>query len=857
VVEANVAASARREGLDTLARRNTNDLILGLRALRERLVAEPDLIAAFTLWEADETRSLGEILVERGSLDAPTLDRLQAATVGHDPAATVEYTSPTSTGDASTADAPPASGMRYQVLGLHSSGGLGEVYTALDTELDRRVALKELRARFAHDVMSQSRFLQEAEITGRLEHPGIVPVYGLGRHDDGRPYYAMRFVEGETFRAAIDRFHRGNPREIAPEDRELVFRRLLRSVVEVCYAVGYAHSRGVVHRDIKPENIMLGKFGETLVVDWGIAKNLGATASEPSPGASDETLNLRDPVFMTRPGSAIGTPPYMSPEQAAGDNDRIGPASDVYGLGATLYYVLVGQPPFSGDSVLDVIERVRRGVFPSPRRLRRSVDSALESICLKAMALEPNDRYASTLEMADALEKWLADVRYRAEQQSAMEQVKDSQARFALERATSFFARKRVGEGMVWLARAMEHGAPAVERALRMSLAAWHNRDKLLERTLPQAGSIQALRFSPDGKRLATSNRDGVVVIWDVASGTHLGASLDHPGPVSSIAFSTDGSRIVTGCVDGVVRCWNGMSGEPIGSPVNLGAAILDATPVGSAIVTVARSGLAWLWDDGETSTDPLPAADPLTAAALAVSGSFLAAATEAGDLWLYQAEGRRWRVLPRPHPEGVVTLALHPRDGRLLTLCRDGVARLCDPRGEAPIVQFADYEATVWAGFSPSGETVATISASGDVQLWDTASGAPIGEPLHHRSRLGEVVFHPDGSVFATGCPDGSVRLWDAAGLPVGPPMDNAGAVEVLAFSPDGRRLAASGSDGRLRCWKTPSPLPGDVERIACWIRVATNLDIDASDAVRPLETLAGWELRRRLYELGGPPLK
>ncbi|APW59293.1 WD40 repeat domain-containing serine/threonine protein kinase [Paludisphaera borealis] len=839
-----------------MARRDPTDLILGLRALRERLIAEHDLITAFTLWEADEGRSLGEILVSQGSLDAPTLDRLQEPTGGgEDSSATVAYTGPSSAGEGRGADEPT---MRYRVLGLHSRGGLGEVFTALDMELDRRVALKELQPRFAHDEMSQLRFLQEAEITGRLEHPGVVPVYGLGRHADGRPYYAMRFVEGETFRAAIDRFHRGDPKDIRLEDRELVFRRLLRSVVDACYAVGYAHSRGVVHRDIKPENIMLGKFGETLVVDWGIAKNLTSTAAENVVGSADESLSLRDSPFMTRPGSAIGTPPYMSPEQAWGDNDRIGPASDVYSLGATLYCLLVGHAPFTGESVVEVLGRVRRGVFPSPRRVRRSIDAALETICLKALALRPEDRYESPLEMADELEKWLADVRYRAEQQSAMEQVKDSRARFALERASTFLGRNRVGEGMVWLTRAMEHGTPALERAVRMSLAAWHNRDRLLERTLPQTGSIHALRFSPDGKRLATASREGVVVLWDVASGTHLGAALDHPGPVAALAFSTDGRRIVTGCDDGTVRRWDGMTGEPVGLPLNFGATVVDLQSCGSGFVVVSRTASTLIRDDDEPATDPLPAEGRLIAGAIAPDGSFVAAVTEAGDVWLYEPGERAWRLQPRPHPRGAGSLTVHPRDGRLLVRCVDGVARLCDQRGVAPLLEFADFEETAWSGFSPSGDTIATISTSGDVQLWDSATGAAIGEPLPHRSRLGEVVFHPDGSVLATGCHDGSARLWDAAtGLPVGPSLEHAGPVDVLAFSPDGRRLAASCADGRLRFWKTPTPLPGDVERIACWVRVATNLDIDASDAVRPLETLAGWELRRRLYELGGPPLK
>ena len=243
---------------------------------------------------------------------------------------------------------------------------------------------------------------------------------------------------------------------------------------------------------------------------------------------------------------------------------RIGPASDVYGLGATLYCLLVGQAPFAGDSAVEVLGRVRRGVFPSPRRLRRSIDAALEAICLKAMALRPEDRHATTLELADELEKWLADVRYRAEQRSAMELVKDSRARLALERASSFFGRQKVGEGMVWLSRAMEHGAPALERAVRSSLAAWHGRARMLERTLPQPGEVRALWFSPDGKRLAAADREGVVVLWDVASGTHLGDPLDHPGRVSALAFSADGKTVLTGGEDASLRLFDAAGGRQI-----------------------------------------------------------------------------------------------------------------------------------------------------------------------------------------------------------------------------------------------------------------------------------------------------
>ncbi len=193
-------------------------------------------------------------------------------------------------GNPPTGERPVSDGVRYRVLRSHARGGLGEVFVALDTEVGREVALKEIQDEFADDPASQGRFLREAEVNGRLEHPSIVPVYGLGRHADGRPYYAMRFIRGESLDAAARRFHeaasggrqppgddpnRGADAPRSPVERNLEFRQLLTRFIAVCNAVAYAHSRGGLHRDIKPANVMLGKFGETLLVDWGLAKVMG------------------------------------------------------------------------------------------------------------------------------------------------------------------------------------------------------------------------------------------------------------------------------------------------------------------------------------------------------------------------------------------------------------------------------------------------------------------------------------------------------------------------------------------------------------------------------------------------------
>jgi tRNA A-37 threonylcarbamoyl transferase component Bud32 len=285
--------------------------------------------------------------------------------------------------------AGPAAGPagRYEVIRLHATGGLGEVHVAEDTELGRRVALKRLRPGRADDMASRQRFLREAAITARLEHPGVVPVHGLVRDPAGRPHYAMRLIAGESLQDAIRALHAsGRP------DR-LALRGLLTRFVTVCQTIAYAHSKGVVHRDLKPANVMLGAYGETLVVDWGLAKVLGSSG----PGETDEggPDSTELPASDTRTGAVVGTPGYMSPEQAAGRTAEIGPASDLYALGATLHAILTGRVP----------RAIRED---APRRANHALPRPLRAVCLKAMAEGPADRYATAAELGAEVERWLA-----------------------------------------------------------------------------------------------------------------------------------------------------------------------------------------------------------------------------------------------------------------------------------------------------------------------------------------------------------------------------------------------------------------------------------------------------------------
>ena len=302
----------------------------------------------------------------------------------------------------------PVDDGRFRVVRPHARGGLGAVFVAVDRELRREVALKRMRRRHARDPQSRSRFLREAEITGGLEHPGIVPVYGLGASDDGRPYYAMRFIEGDSLREAIDRFHADEALKQNPGQRSLELRKLLRRFVDVCNAIDYAHSRGVLHRDIKPGNIIVGRHGETLVVDWGLAKPIDSGGDGTAAGARP-IRPLMTGDDRTLPGSVLGTPSYMSPEQASGEVDGLGPRSDVYSLGATLYVLLAGRPPFDRGEIEGVLAAVQRGDFRPPRRGDPAIDRSLEAVCLKAMALRPESRYESARALGDDIERWMAD----------------------------------------------------------------------------------------------------------------------------------------------------------------------------------------------------------------------------------------------------------------------------------------------------------------------------------------------------------------------------------------------------------------------------------------------------------------
>jgi serine/threonine protein kinase/tetratricopeptide (TPR) repeat protein len=290
---------------------------------------------------------------------------------------------------------------RYVVRGFHARGGVGEIYKAEDAEIGRTVALKCLRP---NKTEHKDRFRVEAQVTGQLEHPGIVPVHDLGVDEQGRPFYIMSFVHGRTLSDAIAEHHADNPH--AGESREVREARLLEIFVKICEAVAYAHHRGVLHRDLKPANVMLGPFGEVLVLDWGMAKVQG----------QPESARWGQPVHLTGSGGStetesgayLGSPAYMSPEVAEGRANDADEQTDVYLLGATLYHLLTGKPPRQGRDHQEMIELAKSVPPLPPRRLGADVPKALEAICLKAMAHRKESRYGHVRDLIQDMERYLA-----------------------------------------------------------------------------------------------------------------------------------------------------------------------------------------------------------------------------------------------------------------------------------------------------------------------------------------------------------------------------------------------------------------------------------------------------------------
>jgi WD40 repeat protein len=667
-----------------------------------------------------------------------------------------------------------------------------------------------------------------------LEHPGVVPVYGLGQDADGRPCYAMRFIQGESMKEAIERFHAAERPGRDPGERRLALRQLLTSFVTVCKTMAYAHSRGVLHRDLKPANIMLGKYGETLVVDWGLARSFERDENARSLGEASLTPSLAGAAGETQVGQMVGTPAFVSPEQAAGLWDVVGPASDIFSLGATLYNLLTNQSPYDGSGVLEIIAQACAGEVIPPRRRKKDVPPALEAICLKAMAHKRTDRYATALELAADVEDWLADEPVTAHRESVAERLGriGRRHRAAVVAGVAglcavVFLAAALGLARLWKQeRTQRQTADAAkaeaeqakgEAQQQRELAAQAKKAEEVQRQLAEeratylrvANGVALLdQGDPFGallwfaKALANENRGTeyeVMHRWRIGSVLaqcpRLSQIWRHEEAITYAEFSPDGRRVVTTSGDQTARVWDAASGLPVTPPLKHTAAVWHASfsPDGRRLITGSGEvdkpvGEALIWDvaGGSPVMPPIKHSLMVHRVAFSPNGRQFVTATGGDSNW--------WKILAKP-----------------------GKARVWDARTGLPVTPPLKHDAWIsHASFSPDGRRIVTSSGDGTARVWDAVSGLPITPPLKHDVLVTHATFSPDGRRVLTASWDQTARVWGAtSGLPLTSGLKHKGPVHHATFSPDGRRVLAASSYGdattygEAQAWDSSSGQP------------------------------------------------
>ena len=888
-----------------------SNLLFGALAVQLMQVTPTQLTQAASAWEADPSRDLADWLSDSGALGARTRDliadfvrqtidvyggdaraalglfggegRIHDILHGHTVIAELEGAGG-DRGDDSVAAVQESPG-RYAEGTEFGRGGMGRVLLVQDRHLGRDIALKELLpvggatgdADAGQPASNVTRFLQEARITGQLEHPSIVPVYELGHRPDGTLYYTMRLVRGKTLAQAIAE---------ADSFEERV--KLLPHFVDLCQAVAYAHSRGIIHRDLKPVNVMVGEFGETVVLDWGLAK--AKHTQDVHAAGLAQSLHLMQArgraAAKTAYGQALGTPAYMSPEQAEGRLDEVDERSDIYSLGAVLYELLTGRAPFRGSTLHSILSRVTTKAPLTISSLAAEAPPELVAICLRAMQKDKAERYESAKALADEVQRFQSGTLVHTYEYNLGELVRRFVRKHGAILATAVVAACVVAFGGVGLyqrtvaerdraiaarekevqARQIEQRAREEEHAARelaeresysssVLLAQKHAEDgfyDLARKALWDApihlrswewGYVLAacyrdlftfvghderlsdVAIGPDGTRLATASWDGTAKVWDLRRGRLAATLTGHEDGLTSVAFSPHATRVATASFDGTARVWDGATGAEIVVLAGHEGAVNGAvfSPDGARVLTASQDKTAKVWD---AATGALLATlagheNNIGSARFDKAGSYIVTAGWRGVTKTWDAVSYRELMTMGSPTQPCYEARFSPDGARVVTtfLGEDGdTARVWHAPTGIGLFSLRGHEARVLrAVFAPDGGRIATASADGTGRVWDAQTGASVATLSGHGAAVTDVAFSPDGTRVVTASRDKTARVWDAAsGRELAVMAGHDDALVRAEFTPDGRRLATVSLDGTAKLWDASVRVDDDVPALA-----------------------------------------